>query len=102
MKKLLEHCDSLTKKILSQEPFVEELQIFLGELSDFIKKIYEIYSRPEYASHLSDIPAWIEQLKRLQNAVALNDTFFLLDVISYEIKENLLEAQNILGGQYGN
>ena len=95
---LINECDRLTAQILSEELHPDAMNLFVSHMTDFLRMLSEVYAMEEFAAHADDVPAWIGQTQRLVNALSGGDVFFLLDVISYEIKSNLQEVAQILGG----
>ncbi len=97
-KALIDACDEITGLILADEPYMESAAGLCSGLSGFLPDIAALYMQPEYCSHLDDLQGWTAQIQRLIDAMGGNDTFLLLDVISYEIKYNLMEIQDLLKG----
>lgn len=91
---LIDKCDLLTRNILAEEPCSELLNSFCAETAGFLQDIYSLYSLPEYASHADDLPAWTSLIANLIGACQGDDILKLLDIISYEIKYNLLEVKS--------
>lgn len=95
---LIDKCDLLTHNILAEEPCSELLNSFCAETAGFLQDIYCLYSLPEYSSHADDIPAWTSLIANLIGACQGDDILKLLDIISYEIKYNLLEVKGYVEG----
>ena len=95
---LIDKCDLLTHNILAEEPCSELLNSFCAETAGFLQDIYKLYSLPEYSAHADDLPAWTDLAARLIAACQGDDILKLLDIISYEIKYNLLEVKSYVEG----
>ncbi len=95
---LITDCDELTRCVLGDLPAVEPAQAISRELPALINDIAQIYITDAYSSHLSDLPSWVEIIKKYIDALGGKDILLLLDIASYEIKENLIEMKSILLG----
>lgn len=95
---LIADCGEISMLILSNEDCSEKLSTFCSQMLNFVSQIYELYSTPEYSGRNEDIQNWILQIQRLTEACSGNDLLYLVDIIDYEIKNNLTEVIHILEG----
>lgn len=95
-KELINLCDTITENTFGEEATSDLVRTLCLELPDFITELAEIYSAPEYISHTEDIDGWISIYENLVKSTNSNDLLNFLDIVSYEIKENLLEIEKIL------
>ncbi len=93
---LIADCEEISMLILSNEDCSEKLSTFCSQMLNFVSQIYELYSTPEYSGRNEDIQNWILQVQRLTAACSGNDLLYLVDIIDYEIKNNLTEVIHIL------
>ena len=92
---LINDCEEISLLILSNEDCSEKLSSFCSQMLNFVS---QIYSTPEYSDRSEDIQNWILQVQRLTEACSGNDLLYLVDIIDYEIKNNLTEVIHILEG----
>ena len=95
---LVQTCDRLTHDILAEEPCTSLAGELCAGMAALIKDIVELYSQPEYSVHVGDIPAWTDLARRLIDACNGDDILNLLDLVSYELKYNLLELKSYVEG----
>lgn len=96
---LIEGCDDFTIAALGNESASDKISILCSSLTALLPSITAMYSTQQYSDHFADIPEWIALTQKLIAAVNGHDVLLLLDIVSFEIKENLIELRSVLGGR---
>ena len=94
--KIIALCDVITAKAFSEESYMEDLKALCEMLPQYITCLATLYSEPEYSRYSEDIPAWVSLYQSLADSTGLGDLLNFLDIVSYEIRENVTEVKNTL------
>lgn len=69
-------------------------QLFVAQIQEIFPMIMQYYMRPEMQGMEEELQEWSGQLSRIMDALKGDDLFFLVDVLRFEMKENLLYLYN--------
>lgn len=72
-------------------------QIFLVQIQEIFPMIIQYYTRPDMQKLQHELQEWSGQLARIMDALKGADLFFLIDVLKFETKENLLYLYEVIG-----
>ena len=72
-------------------------QMFLIQIQEIFPMIIQYYTRPDMQSLQHELQEWSGQLARIMDAIKGSDLFFLIDVLKFETKENLLYLYDVIG-----
>lgn len=75
----------------------ELYQSFLIQMQEIFPMIIQYYTRPDMKELQHELQEWSGQLARIMDAIKGEDLFFLIDVLKFETKENLLYLYNVIG-----
>ncbi len=70
--------------------------VFLVQIQTVFPLIVQYYTRPAMQVYNEDLAAWSNQLSRIMDALKGKDVFFLVDVLRFEVKENLVYFLDIM------
>ncbi|MCR4923724.1 MAG: hypothetical protein K5931_06905 [Lachnospiraceae bacterium] len=92
MRMMIENIDNYCELLLVNKR-QEALQYRDGLIVDFstiISAMLPLYDKPEHADVKDDKDYWIAQFDRIKDAMYSDDSFFTMDVLKNETKENFL------------
>lgn len=88
-----------TLLLLSQNNLAAQyLPILVEGLEKVIPQIVVSYEREEFKEVRADQQYWVNQLQRVLDAIESGDSFLQIDVLYYEILENLELYLDMTGG----
>lgn len=58
--------------------------------------IIQYYTRPEMKPYEQELKEWSDQLTRIMQAIRGRDMFFMVDVLKFETRENLIYLQDLM------
>jgi len=94
--KMIDEIDKIVDGILSKNgAFSEYLPPFTESLVKVIPQIVVSYTDPKMAAYVEDVSAWNDQFKRVMDAISGTDKFKIMDILYFELKENLIEYKMV-------
>lgn len=94
--RMINEIDMIVDGILSKSgAYSEYIPAFTESLVKVIPQIVLSYTDSKMSAYVDDIAAWNDQFKRVTEAIKGIDKFKIVDVLYFELKENLIEYKNI-------
>lgn len=98
--KMIYEIDMIVDGILSKTgAFSTYLTPFTESLVKVIPQIVLSYTDSKMAAYVDDMSAWNDQFKRVMEAISGKDKFKIIDILYFELRENLIEYKRISAQQ---
>ena len=68
----------------------------IAQIQAVFPLIIQYYTRPEMKPYEQELKEWSDQLTRIMQAIKGRDMFFLVDVLKFETRENLLYLLDLM------
>lgn len=104
----LELCEKIEEVNITIDEFVTAIAVndsetkdglyqqFLVQIQEVFTMIIQYYTRPDMEELQHELQEWSGQLGRIMDAIKGKDLFFLIDVLKFETKENLLYLYDVI------